>query len=133
MKKIVFLTLIALGLLTIGSSCNNSNDTKPSNCVKGKFIGFYCDGVVIQILDNHTIGKDWKNQFNSIFYKNSVIASMDSIVFKRSFKTSVFFKDSVFYFQYKDGGYPRVQYNLCEPVPFITVFAISKNLCSTLK
>jgi len=131
MNKFNFLFIVAIILMAIGSSCNR-NDSQPSKCVKGKLVEFYCDGIVVQIIDNHAIGKDW-NGYNSIFYKNSVLASLDSNIFKQPFSISIFPKDSVFYFQYKEGGYPRLQKNNCSPSAFITIVSTSPNPCTNNK
>ena len=107
--------------------CKNK-PAAPSNCVKGKFTGTYCDGLVIQVLDKHAIGKDWKGIDNKL-YKNSVVANLDTNNFARLFNSVIFPKDSIFYFLYRDGGYPRASYNLCEPSAYIIVTSIAGDAC----
>ncbi|WP_125185159.1 hypothetical protein [Botryobacter ruber] len=128
MKRNVYLILF-IGLFAF--SCKDQ-PLIHTDCVRGKYIGEYCEGVVIQIPDDHKIGKEWKSTYSSETYKNSVVASIDSLLAKSLGNPNSYFSpDSVFYFKYKDGGYPRKQYNVCEPSAFITITFISKNSCVT--
>lgn len=97
----------------------------------GKYIGNYCEGAVVQILDNHKIGRDWKNPFTTFgpeAYVNSVVASIDTLIAKK-LDPDFFSTESVFYFKYREGGYGRKQFSNCEPSAFITITFISKNRC----
>ena len=83
-------------------------------------------GEVFQILDDHMIGIDYHGS-NSILYKNSVVADLDTNVFKRPIRVFPFRKNSVYYFQYKDGGYPTLDMNQCGPSTSITIISSSPN------
>jgi hypothetical protein len=106
-------------------------DKDRDDCVRGKFIGNYCDGYVIQLLDNRVKGKDWEGMHNGNIYKNSLVASLDTTVFNStSFPDPLNTRsDSIFYFKFKEGGYPRQKFNVCEPSPFVTVTITSPNPC----
>jgi hypothetical protein len=94
------------------------------------YTGNYCEGIVVKILDDHKIGKNWDSMDGTVSYTNSILASVDSLLIKSlSNPASYFSKDSIFYFQYKDGGYARKQYNVCEPSSFVTITFVSKNPC----
>ena len=117
--------LFAIGTIAMNTSCESQ--TEISQCIKGKYVGTYCDGHVIQILDQSTIGKNWNNHFG-IQYTNCVLASVDSIYSKSIIESKQFFsKDSVFYFKFINGGYPLKAYINCEPTPFITITYLSVN------
>jgi hypothetical protein len=123
MKKVIIL-ILAIGLFAF--SCEDQ-DLK-SDCILGKYIGSYCEGAVVQILDNNKIGRDWKSMFSDEVYTNSVVASIDTLMAK-GLAPDFFSTDSVFYFKYRNGGYARKQFNVCEPSAFITITFISKKPC----
>lgn len=126
LQQIPIITLITF---FIGISCENDNTI--NKCVKGKFIGPYCEGIAIEIMGGSKIGKTWKNPYGIDTYKNSVVASIDSIYAKTIMDTNQFFsKDSIFYFLFREGGYPRQVFNVCEPSAFITITWISKSPCN---
>ena len=128
--KTKFSYLIHLTSILLAFGCD-SEKVITKGCVKGMYTGNYCEGIVVKILDGHEIGKDWDSMDGTVSYTNSIVASVDSLLIKRlSNPTSFFTKDSIFYFQYKEGGYPRKQYNVCEPSSFITISFISKNPCN---
>lgn len=128
MKKIFILPIIVATII-IGS-CDKNEATINKNCIKAKFIGTYCEGIVIQIIDGADIGIDWNGMYDGKSYTNSVVASVDSLLAKSIEVPEIYFSvDSVFYFKYNNGGYPRNHYNLCEPSAFITISYISKNRC----
>lgn len=127
--KIIFRKLAVAHLLIVSicSSCNEVDSPSQLDCVRGKFVGYYCEGIVIKILDNNDIGTDWIGMFDSKTYENSVVASIDSLLTKNlSNHSSLFPADSIFYFDYKHGGYPRIQYNICDPSAYITITNISE-------
>ncbi len=123
MKRIAFL-ILPIGLFAF--SCEDQ-DLK-SDCVHGRYIGTYCEGAVIQILSDHIIGKDWKGMFNDEVYTNSVVASIDTLIAK-GIDPDFFTPDAEFYFKYRDGGYSRKEFSICEPSAFITITYISENPC----
>ena len=108
-------------------SCNGPKSLD-QRCVKGRFIDGYCGGLVIQVMDGTPIGRDWKG-FSSQTLPNCVVANLDTLVFKGLPGTALPRKDSIFYFQYREGGYPQKEYILCHPAPFITVVAASGAGC----
>lgn len=126
MKKIVLL-ILSIGFFSF--SCEDQD--LHSDCLHGKYIGDYCEGAVIQILDDHKIGRDWNNPFTTFgpeTYTNSVVASIDTLIAKEI--DPDFFSPGVeFYFKYRDGGYVRKQFSNCEPSAFITITFISENPC----
>jgi len=126
MKK----TSIVLITLTAFASCTTLSKDE-NKCVKGKFIDTYCSGYVIQILDNSVKGKEWEGSHNGKLYKNSLVASFDTTIFTTGthpdpLNTEL---DSIFYFKFREGGYPRQEFNICEPSPFITITYTSPNPC----
>ena len=124
------IVVLLIGAST-ASQCGKNNEVNLA-CVKGKYLGIYCEGAVIQILDNVPIGKNWKSPFTSKNYQNCVVASLDTTIFKGTGNyPSVLARstDSTFYFKYKDGGYSRKEYNLCEPSAFITITGVSETTC----
>lgn len=123
MKKMIIL-ILSIGLFAF--SCEDQE--LKSDCVFGKYIGNYCEGVVVQIQDDHKIGRDWKSMFSDEFYTNSVVASIDTLMAK-GIDPNFFSSDSVLYFKYRDGGYGRKQFSICEPSAFITITFISKSPC----
>lgn len=107
--------------------------SKPSlvgqTCLKGKYLGDYCEGAVFQLSASNSIGRTWKSMYSDLIYENCVVASFDTIAFKNAgnpFSTST---DSTFYFHYQEGGYPRKQYNICEPSAFITITSLTTTPC----
>lgn len=130
-KLLSFLTLIILVQIL---SCSEKTILDANPCVKGKFVGSYCSGYIIKIEDNSEIGKDWKNMFTNEIITNSVLASIDTTLYKHLNHPETYFsKDSIFFFKYRDGGYPPKQYVLCAPEPFITITNISKEPCNITK
>lgn len=118
--------LIAIWL----TSCLGEGTSVNGECVKGKYLGLYCEGVAVQILDGDSIGRDWFATYGDQHYKSSVVASIDTLLTKQGFNPSILnAEDSVFYFQYRKGGYARKQYNVCDPSPFITITFISRENC----
>jgi hypothetical protein len=128
MKTLIFkIQLIIIVLIIVSDSCER---TTTKECIKGMFLGYYCDGCVIKILDNSDIGKNWKATYTTEVYENSVVASVDSNYIKSYPGIEQYLtQGSTFYFQYVDGGYPRKQYNICEPSPFITITSLSSTPC----
>lgn len=125
--RISYLTHLTSILLVFGCESDNA---VTKDCVKGMYTGSYCEGIVIKILDSHRIGRNWHSMDGTVSYTNSIVASVDSLFLKSlSNPTSYFTKDSIFYFQYKKGGYPRKQFNVCEPASFLTITFVSKHPC----
>jgi hypothetical protein len=115
--------LLIIGITIVINSCEKKSSDQ---CIKGKYVGTYCGGIVIQILDQSTIGKNWNNQFNDLQYINCVVASVDSVYLKSIIDPGRYFtRDSIFYFKYIDGGYPSQLFIICEPSPFITITSLS--------
>lgn len=128
--KTRFSYLIHLTSILLVFSCESDKEI-PQDCVKGMYTGNYCEGIVVRILDDHKIGKSWNSMDGTVSYTNSIVASVDSLLLKSlSNPTCYFSKDSIFYFQYMEGGYPRKQYNICEPSSFLTISFVSKNPCT---
>lgn len=121
-----------LGIVIMSDYCDRENSiTLTNTCIKGMFIGYYCEGCVIKIMDNSNIGKNWNATYGNEIYENSVVASIDTIYLKSTVGIEKYLtKGSIFYFQYKEGGYPRKQYNICDPPPFITITLITSSPCS---
>jgi hypothetical protein len=96
-------------------------------------MGTYCGGVIVQILDDHDLGSDWQAPLGSGMqqYNHSVVASIDTLLSPPGFQSIQFFfpKDSIFYFQYTEGGYANKAYVLCEPTPSITIKVVSTKPC----
>lgn len=112
----------------IAFGCDGNQE---SPCVRGKYVGQYCDGSIIQILDDHKIGRDWDSIFEDKHYENCFLASIDSTLTNQVKFPMVFASnDSVFYFRFVEGAYERKQYSLCLPVPFVTIIFASNNSCS---
>jgi hypothetical protein len=127
--KLLYLniSLLIIGLIIVSNGCERST---PNQCIKGMFIGYYCEGFVIKILDNSNIGKSWNGMYDSKVYENSVVASVDSIYIKTITGVNHYFTSgSIFYFKYIDGGYPRKEFNICDPSPFITITSMSTSPC----
>jgi hypothetical protein len=126
-------TLIATLLLTLFCISSCIEDNIGNSCVKGRYIGTYCEGAIIEILDDNNIGIDWVGMFNSNKYTNSIVASIDTVflseINNREEIEKFILDGNTFYFQYKLGGYPRKKFNICEPSSFVTIFNISKNQC----
>lgn len=123
-SSIVVLLLFAF----MAFRCGKNNEVNLA-CVKGKYLGTYCEGAVIQLLDKAPIGKTWTSPFTDQRYQNCVVTSLDTTVFKGTTYPVSITKDSTFYFTYKDGGYPRKQFNICEPSAFITITGVSETPC----
>lgn len=127
--KLLYLKIsfLIIGLIIVSNGCERST---PNQCIKGMFIGYYCEGCVIKILDNSNIGKSWNGMYDSKVYENSVVASVDSIYIKTVTGVNQYFTSgSIFYFKYIDGGYPRKEFNICDPSPFITITSLSTSPC----
>lgn len=121
--------LSATVILLISFSCENDSDLP---CVKGKYLGQYCDGLIIKILSNHNIGRDWKSIFDGQLYENSVLANVDTVLTKNGHLSNIFVSvDSVFYFHYKEGGYARKQFSNCQPTASVTITLASNQPCLT--
>jgi hypothetical protein len=122
--------LLLIGITIVINSCEKRSSER---CIKGMFVGPYCFGSVIQILDQSGIGKNWNNQFNGLQYTNCVLASVDSVYFKSIIDPERYFsKDSIFYFKYIEGGYSSQLFIICEPSPFITITSLSLVPCSNI-
>lgn len=124
-----------LPILICNAGCMEKNiENIDNSCVKGRYIGSYCEGVVVEILEESDISTDWEGMFDSKIYTNSVVASIDttllSTIGNREEIQKLILDGNAFYFQYKLGGYPRKEFDICEPSPFITIFNISKKPCS---
>jgi hypothetical protein len=132
MKNSILSIVVIVLLLNI--SCDKIEDTKKNDCVRGKYIGSYCEGIAIEIIDNSKIGKNWTGTYDNKLYSNSIVVSLDStLLINTQNLDSYFSKDSTFYFKYKEGGYPRKQYNVCDPSASITIISLSKNPCNENK
>lgn len=108
-----------------------------NSCIKGKYVGTYCEGIVVEILEESDIAMDWEGMFDSKTYMNSIVASIDTL-FLSTLKNREEFEEfilegNVFYFQYKLGGYPRKEYSICEPSSYITISNISKTCHDNIK
>jgi hypothetical protein len=129
MKKRLPLFVMYISFLFTISVTSCSQQSGLAYCIKGQYVGSYCSGSVINILDKTGIGKTWKGQ-DGTNYTNAVVASIDSIYIKSVVHPDNYFKQgTIFYFKYRDGGYPRLEYNLCEPAPFITITYLSLSPC----
>lgn len=118
-------------LILAFSSCDKLAERNPS-CLQRKYLGDYCEGAVIQLPFGQPIGRSWKSPFAEQRYQNCLIASFDSTVFKGMSTTLLTAqRDSTFYFQYKEGGYPSRQYSICEPSAFVTITAVSSTPCGS--
>ncbi|WP_162419494.1 hypothetical protein [Cyclobacterium roseum] len=102
-------------------------------CLQGRYTGAYCEGMVVEILGESDIAMNWEGMFNSEAYTHSVVASVDTLFLSqlpdRTELEEYILAGNSFYFQYRIGGYPRKQYSICEPSPFITISTISKTRC----
>lgn len=128
--KIKYCVVAVIALVFFG--CENNDASLKQDCVRGRYVGPYCEGIVVEILDDHKIGQYWKSTYGTETYSNSVVASIDTTLLRSlSSAESYFMEDSIFFFQYRDGGYARKLYNVCDPSPFITIFFVSKNSCDT--
>ena len=125
MKNLVFISLASIIILM---GCTSSESVE-SRCIKGKYLGPYCSGWVIQILDGKVQGKAWTGMFDKRVYTNSFVASVDTIAIKGVSDPFNLSKDSVFFFNFKEGGYPRQEFNVCEPAPFITITTVYPEPC----
>lgn len=121
--------IITIGLFVQGCL---ENDTREI-CLQGRYAGAYCGGMIVEILGKSDIAKDWEGMFDSETYSNSVVASLDTVflsqVAERNELEAFILAGNSFYFQYRMGGYPRKQFNLCNPSAFVTIFNISESLC----
>lgn len=55
--------LPTLAVLFMFLGCKEGNNLK-SDCIQGKYIDDYCEGIVIQILDGEDIGRNWESMFD---------------------------------------------------------------------
>ncbi|MDQ1089130.1 hypothetical protein [Siphonobacter sp. SORGH_AS_1065] len=108
---------------------NCTSDDGPSGCIRGKLIGKYCEGYVIKLFKRNAIGKTWTDMYDkSVTYENCALASFDTTIFSvgmYDIPLSKIPKDSLFYFTYREGGYSRVKFNICEPTASITITSIN--------
>ena len=130
MKNFRFLITI----LIVGLQCSGckQNDASPQRveCVKGKFLSHYCEGVLIQVLESDFLkGEKLRNPWNNQEYDKAVLASVDLPAgrFRDSLLTT---PDAVFYFRYQEGGLPRKQFIGCNFEATITLTYISTQPCS---
>ncbi|MCH7414339.1 hypothetical protein MM213_12645 [Belliella sp. R4-6] len=125
-------TLLSI-LFCIAGCMEKDIENIDNSCIKGRYIGSYCEGVVVEIMNESDIGKNWEGMFDSKEYTNSVVASIDTIflstIDNREEIEKFILDGNVFYFQYKLGGYPRKEFDICEPSSFITIFNISTIPC----
>ena len=63
---------------------------------KGQYVGTYCDGHVITVLDNSGIGKTWQG-YDGTTYTNAVVASVDSTYIKGIAHPEVYFQKGITY------------------------------------
>lgn len=112
-------------------SCNDKTISDDNTCVKGKYIGGYCSGFVIEILDNSGIGKDLNLSMIGKQVKNGVIAHIDTSLAKPYHKIEALFpEDSIFYFTYKYGKYPPKAFILCPQEASIIITSVSPSPCN---
>lgn len=132
MKNLIL--VISSLFIFLNVSCEKADEGDQTTCVKGKYIGTYCEGMAIEIIDDNKIGSDFIGMFDNKKYTNTIIASVDSVLLNSMQNPDAYFtKDSIFYFKYKNGGYPRLTYNICEPSSSITLTYISKQPCNEIK
>jgi len=123
-NKFTISLILLLSTLVIGVGCVE-DDTLQTDCIRGKYLGNYCEGAVVQILGEHKIGRDWKSMFSDEVYTNSVVASIDTLMAK-DLDPDFFSTGAEFHFKYRDGGYGRKQFSVCEPSAFIIITFVSK-------
>ena len=103
------------------------------NCLQGRFIRPYCEGLVVEIIGDSDIAMNWEGMYDSNTYSNSIVASLDTVFLSqatdRNELESFILAGNSFYFQYRVGGYPRKQFNVCNPSAFVTIFNISEMPC----
>ena len=129
MKTKLSLFVICISFFSIISTTSCSQQDILTYCIKGQYVGSYCSGSVISILDKNGIGKTWQGQ-DGTNYSNAIVASIDSTYIKNVEHPENYFKQgTIFYFKYRVGGYPRLEYNLCEPAPFVTITYLSLTPC----
>ena len=131
--RIIFNAQLIL-IILIGSFFQRclENETR-DNCIQGRYVGSYCEGMVVEVIGDSDISIDWEGMFDAEAYSNSVVASIDTVflsqVADRNELEAFILAGNPFYFQYRMGGYPRKQFNICNPSPFITIFNISEMAC----
>lgn len=108
------------------------NETR-NHCLQGRFIGSYCEGMVVEIIGDSDIAMNWEGMYDSETYSNSIVASLDTVFLSqatdRNELESFILAGNSFYFQYRMGGYPQKQFNICNPSAFVTIFNISEMPC----
>ncbi|MDZ7606766.1 MAG: hypothetical protein U5K79_14520 [Cyclobacteriaceae bacterium] len=120
--------IVFILLILIAVSCEVYENSGQTECLKGKYLGDNCQGVAIQILEEHRIAQDWVSIDGKRTYTNAVVASIDTIYAQQAGNIGDYFSgDSIFYFQYINGGYPRYQYIFCEPSPLSQSLICPKN------
>ena len=122
----IFSSLLVAFVLATG--CKNQSHI-PGDCIKGMYLGRYCGGAVIQIMDKRIEGKKWKSDDRT--YENCLVVNFDSTVFNSAYYPEPSYSEpgSIFYFKFKEGGYPRRTFDYCEPSPFITITFTSPTPC----
>jgi len=129
MKTRLSFFLMITSFFSIISTTSCSQYDNLTSCTKGKYVGTYCSGSVINILDKNGNGKTWKGQ-DGTTYTNAFVASIDSVYIKSVEHPENYFKPgTIIYFNYREGGYSRPEYNLCVPEPFITITYLSLSPC----
>lgn len=123
------LFLILFAAIAVFFSCVDADGVQ-SRCLKGKYRGIYCEGALIQLFNDKGPGKTWKSQFDTRTFENCIVANLDTTVFKGVTDPYNMRGDSIFYFQFRDGGYARKEFKVCEPSSFITITKTSSDPCS---
>ena len=135
MKPRVLIQIVVPALFCIAGCMEKNIENIDNSFIKGRYIGTYCEGIAVEILEESEIAKDWEGMFDSKKYTNSIVASIDTLFLSKTDSSEEIEKyildGNVFYFQYKLGGYPRKGFNFCEPSSFITIFNISEKPLKT--
>lgn len=125
----MILSLPLLILLCLGVGCCFEKE-KENPYTQGRYVGMYCEGVVLELFGSTDIAMDWEGMFDGERYTHSIVASIDTVFLStlgnREELEEFILEGNPFYFEYKLGGYPRKQYSICEPSAFVTIFNISK-------
>ncbi len=126
LKQLLFFFILIL----LNVRCEDLENSLNDQCIKGKYIGENCAGVIIQLLEEHRIAQDWVSIDGKRTYTNAVVASIDTTFARQTGNIGNYFSgDSIFYFQYINGGYPLYQYIFCEPSASITITYLSEKPC----
>lgn len=83
--KLIF---ILLALPVLASTCKKDKEKDTSGLLKGKVIRTSCAGVVVQVLNDDTVGEDgWKDMMNKDAVYDNVFAVNNACKFGESLKT----------------------------------------------